>query len=95
MAAAIVLAAVLLTAEASRGWRWLLVLPLYGSALGFLQARARICVHLAMRGQRDLDHGPELVADALERARTRRRALAIAAQALVIAFGLTVVAVLL
>ena len=39
--ASLVLAAMLIHADVARGWRMLLVIPLWAAALGFLQARER------------------------------------------------------
>ena len=41
LGASLLAAAVLIHADVGRGWRILLVLPLWASALGFFQARER------------------------------------------------------
>jgi len=41
LGASLVAAAMLIHADVARGWRILLVLPLWASALGFFQARER------------------------------------------------------
>jgi len=51
-------------------------------------------VKLAARGQRDLDQGPERIADAAEAAQVRRQARAVHAKALAIAVVLTMLALL-
>lgn len=76
--------------EVPKTWRLLLFFPLFGAALGLLQARERVCVVLASSSRRNMDGGEEAIADrALDRslrsASGRILILSIAA-ALVVAF---------
>lgn len=75
-------------------WRLFLMLPLWGSALCFFQARARTCVFLAARGLRETAAGTEALTDAGEVLQLERRARRLHLQALAVAAGGTVLALL-
>lgn len=95
LAAAIVLGAVLVATGAARMWRTLMFVPLFGAGLGFFQARAKTCVHLAVRGLSDLDDGPQEITDVDLRAQARRQASIVFSQSLAFAALLATVALLL
>jgi hypothetical protein len=59
--------------HARRGWRLVLFVPVALAAIGFIQYRARTCVHLAVRGLRNLDEGDEKITDFTVRLALRRR----------------------
>ena len=79
----------------SRGARLLLFLPFLGAALGLLQARDHTCVHLAARGQRNLDRGSEAVADPWLLSQLKRQAREVIIEALLAAALLTGIALML
>lgn len=81
--------------QARPGWRLFLLLPLWGGALGLLQARARTCIFLAARGMREDERGIEPVADPEVAGQLRRRAFRVQLQALAAAGAGTLLAVLL
>ena len=74
---------------------WTLEYPPYTRLAGFvffqagftgvLQARAKTCIRLASRGLRDLDGGPEPIADAAELAAVRAQASRVLMQSLLAA----------
>ena len=69
LAAAAGIAFGLVSNGAPRIWRLVIFFPLLASALGFLQAKERICVVLGGKGTREAGGGEEKVADPrLERA---------------------------
>ena len=75
-------------------WRLFMILPLWGAALSFFQARARTCVFLAARGQRETAAGTAAVGDAQEILLLERQAHRLHLQALAVAAGGTVLAML-
>ncbi|HEY3355084.1 MAG TPA: hypothetical protein VGQ83_17655 [Polyangia bacterium] len=79
------LALLLIGMRAGAYWRLGLFIPLWLAALMLLQARARTCVALAEKGQRDLGAGPEPIEDAVELALVRRQANIVTRTALVAA----------
>jgi RecG-like helicase len=70
----LVVLVLLVALHASRGWRLLLFAPFAFAAIGYLQYAARTCVHLAVRGLRNLDAGDEKLTDFTVRLALRRRA---------------------
>ena len=74
------------TSRLSRMW---VFLPLLMTAVLLLQVQARTCVALAARGQRDLDHGAEPVADARELATVKAQAQQVTIRSVVIALLIT------
>ncbi len=54
----------LVLSGAERNWRLVLFVPLFGSMLGFFQARRRLCVVLGFKGTRNMDQGEEKINDA-------------------------------
>lgn len=84
----------LLGLQVNRVWRLFLMLPLWGTALCFFQARARTCVFLAARGLRETAAGTEAVGDAQETLQLERQARRVHLQALAVAAGGTVLAML-
>jgi hypothetical protein len=82
-------AAALISSGVPRGWRLMLVLPLWAAALGLFQARERTWVKLAARGQRDMDAGPEPIADATQLSTVRRQARVVRLKSLLFAGALT------
>lgn len=65
---------------------------LYGGVLGVLQARRRFCVAYGMAGRYGFDDGEGNVEDADARARDRKRALLLSAEAIAAAvFGASVI----
>jgi len=73
---------------AARGWRLSLFLPWWMSALGILQARARTCVALAARGQRQVGGAPEAL-PAADVAQVQRQARSVFFQSFVVAAVIT------
>jgi hypothetical protein len=71
-----------------------LFIPLFVGALGFYQARDRTWVRLASRGQRDMDAGPQPIADAAEAAQVQRQAKKIYLKSFISAAILTALALL-
>jgi hypothetical protein len=62
----LLVASALIEVHAARPWRLVLALPVYISAIGFLQARAKTCVAFARKGIRvlgDSRTGAEQVVD--------------------------------
>ena len=84
----------LLSLQTNPVWRLLVSPPLWGAALCFFQARARTCVFLAARGLRETAAGTEALSDAQETLHLERRARRIHLQALAVAAGGTVLALL-
>jgi hypothetical protein len=66
-----------------------LFIPLYVGALGFFQYRDRTWVKLGSRGQRDMDAGPQPIADKAEADQVRRQAQTVYVKALISAAILT------
>ncbi len=81
--------------QARPGWRLFLLAPLWGGALGLLQARARTCIFLAARGVREVERGIEAIADPETARQLRRRARRVHLQALAAATAGTLLAILL
>ncbi len=73
-AVTVVVLVLLVALHARRGWRLLLFVPLAFAAVGYLQYAAKTCVHLAVRGLRNLDGGDEKLTDFTVRLALRRRA---------------------
>jgi hypothetical protein len=59
--------------HAPSAWRLVLFAPVALAAIGFIQYRAKTCVHLAVRGLRNLDEGDEKITDFTVRLALRRR----------------------
>jgi hypothetical protein len=74
-----------------RAVRLLAFAPLLAASYGGLKVRARTCVRLAARGQRDMGRGAEEIEDAVERYRVRRQAAVVHASALIGAAAITAV----
>jgi hypothetical protein len=69
----LVVALLLWALHAPRAWRLVLFVPAALAAIGFIQYRAKTCVHLAVRGLRNLDEGDEKITDFTVRLALRRR----------------------
>jgi len=97
VAAAIVVALALLviTLDAPRPWRLLIVLPAWIAALDFFQVRANTCVLLAARGVRNMDDGNVAVGNPSEDARLRAQARTVHLQSALAAAAITAAVVLL
>src|SRR6187455_2463750 len=74
------------TSRLSRIW---VFLPLLMTSVLFLQVQAQTCVALAARGQQDLDHGAEPVADAGELKVMKAQARQVTVRSVVIALLVT------
>ncbi len=76
LAVAGVLALVLVATGAPAGLRWLVALPVFGGAVGLLQARRLFCVNYALRGRSNFGSPDDTVAvvDSADRAADRRAA---------------------
>jgi hypothetical protein len=90
LAGAVLLGAVLLFEQADHPWRLLVLIPLLLGLISLLQVPARTCVLLAARGLKDLDDGEVEIVDPEERRKLALQARRVAAQAALIATGLTV-----
>ena len=77
----------LLGLQVKPAWRLFVMLPLWGSMLGFFQARARTCVFLAARGRRETEGGTEAVSDLEEAQQLERQAHRVQLKALAVALG--------
>lgn len=80
--------------QAARPWRALVFLPLLLASISLLQVRAKTCIALAARGQRDLDHGEEPVPDPAERQRLALQARRVLVQSAMVATAGTALVVL-
>jgi hypothetical protein len=86
-------AALLLGFGAQRAWRILVLLPVWGGALGLLQVREKTCVALAARGVRNMDGGDETIDDPVVLAQMRRQARRVHTRAALLAVVVTAVVV--
>jgi hypothetical protein len=68
---AVALALYISLTEPPRVARLVVFVPIFASALGFLQARSKTCVVLAARNARDVGHGIQAVSDPAEARRLR------------------------
>jgi len=77
LVAGVILAAILLIMSVARPWRLVVFAPLWIGAIGVFQARAKTCVALVARGERNMDAGAEPVRDpaALEQMRAQARSV--------------------
>ena len=66
-AVAVIVAGVLFARDAPRAWRAIVFVPALLAGLGAFQVRARTCVALAARGQRNMDAGVVAIQDPDER----------------------------
>jgi hypothetical protein len=82
-------AALLLGFGVQRAWRILVLLPVWGGALGLLQAREKTCIALAARGVRNMDGGDETIDDPLVLAQMRRQARRVYTRAALLAVVVT------
>ena len=80
--------------QVARPWRALVFLPLLLASISLLQVRAKTCVALAARGQRDLDHGEEPVLDPAEQRRLALQARRVLVQSALVATAGTTLVVL-
>jgi hypothetical protein len=82
---AVALTIALLHAGVARAWRATVFIPLWLSAVGFLQAYHQTCVALAARGTEHMDAGERSVTDAHALARIRVQAQTVHVQSVVTA----------
>ncbi len=68
--------------------------PFFAAMLGFFQAKQKTCVVYAFQGVQNLDNGTEKIRDAGASERLRRQGLKIVLQAVLAAFGLTLLCIL-
>jgi hypothetical protein len=80
-------------ADAPRAWRLGVFIPAALGAFGLFQVRSSTCVVLAAQGRRNMDQGPETIADAAERGAITRQAWRVSAQAVLFAAAVTAVSV--
>jgi hypothetical protein len=85
----VLLAGFLVVRGASWHARALLFVPLWIGALGLFQVKEKTCVALAGQGTRNLDSGPEPIADQSERLQVQRQARKVQMEALLAALFLT------
>ena len=83
------LTVVLVGYGAPRWSRLVIFFPLWMAALGFFQAREKVCIALAARGTCNLDAGEEKIEDRNLAARLREKARRIHLRALIMAVALT------
>jgi hypothetical protein len=79
---------------ASRVVRLAVFLPMLMTTVLFLQVRARTCIALAARGQRDLDRAPERINDVAELAAVKAQARSVTLQSVLLAAVVTLVYVM-
>jgi hypothetical protein len=94
LAVAVVVGGLLVGFGVDRGLRLALFLPLFGGALGMLQARDHTCVMLAARNQCELPRGVAAVDDPWLAGQLRRQAREVLLEAAVLAAFLTGLALL-
>jgi hypothetical protein len=82
-------AALLLGFDARRAWRIVVLVPVWGGALGLLQVREKTCVALAARGVQNMDDGEETIDDPLVLAQMRRQARKVHTRAALLAVVVT------
>jgi hypothetical protein len=82
-------AALLLGFDAQRAWRIVVLLPVWGGALGLLQFGERTCVALAAHGMQNMDGGDEAIDDPLVLAQVRRQARKVHIRAALLAVVVT------
>jgi hypothetical protein len=87
--ASLALTIVLIGYGAPRLLRLVIFFPLWMAALGFLQAREKVCIALAARGTCNLDAGEQKIKDPRLQAKLREQARKIHIRALVMAVALT------
>ena len=75
--------------DAPRLFRLVIFFPLWMAALGFFQARDKVCISLAARGACDMDKGEEKIEDQKLAAKLREKARRIHTRALIMAVALT------
>jgi len=92
--AGVAIAIVLAIIHAPLIWRLPLFVLFLVGALGIFQARAKTCVKLAARGQRDMDSGPQAIPDAAELQQVQRQARAVYVKSAVTAAILTALALI-
>lgn len=80
---------------APRLWRLYLFLPFFASALGFFQARKKLCVVFAQKGIRNMDAGEEVISNPSQARVIRRRSIRIWILSVFVAALLTAICVLL
>ena len=61
-------------ADLPKGWRLFVFFPFFAGALGFFQAKKKLCVMYAQKNLRNMDSGEEAVADPSQGAAIRRDA---------------------
>ena len=61
--------------EAPKVWRLFVFLPFFGGALGFLQAKTKLCVVYAQKNLRNMDRGEEPVTNPVKMASIRQKSL--------------------
>jgi hypothetical protein len=94
LAVTVVAAGLLVGFGLDRGLRLALFVPLFGGALGLLQARDHTCVMLAARNQCEIPRGVAAVTDSWLAGQLRRQAREVLLEAAVLAAFLTGLALL-
>jgi hypothetical protein len=89
LALTVVAAGLLVWFGVDRGLRLALFLPLFGGALGLLQARDHTCVMLAARNQCEIARGFAVVTDSWLAGQLRRQAREVLLEAALVAAFLT------
>ena len=75
--------------DAPRLFRLVIFFPLWMAALGFFQARDKVCIALAARGACNMDAGEEKIEDQKFATKLRVKARRIHTRALIMAIALT------
>ena len=81
-------------AQAPQSWRFLVFLPFFAGALGFLQAKKKVCVVFARKGVRNMDRGEEKIAPPSQLDSLRRSSSQIWTFSIIISVVLTAVCVI-
>lgn len=87
--ASVALTFVIIGYGAPRPLRLVLFFPLWMAALGYLQAREKVCIALAARGTCNLDAGEQKIEDSRLQAKLREKARKVHIRALIMATALT------
>ncbi len=91
LALSLILSLILIRSGAPHFYRILVFLPLFATALGYVQAKKNHCVVLGMRGVRNMDHGEEPVTNVAEKTRLRQESVRLLVISFFVAAILTVV----
>ena len=58
----------------SRAWRLVVFLPFFAGAMGYFQAKKKLCVIYARKAVRNMDHGEQAIGNSKEADRLRQKA---------------------